>query len=38
MMISMYEYWIELKMTEFESNWRGATDRKVAKMLAGRPA
>ena len=33
-MISMYEYWIELKMAEFESDWRGATDRRVVKMLA----
>jgi glycosyltransferase involved in cell wall biosynthesis len=36
MMISMYEYWIELKMTEFESNWRVQTDKTVRRLLAGR--
>jgi hypothetical protein len=34
MMIAMYEYWIELKMSEFQSNWRAATDRKTAQLLA----
>ncbi len=34
MMISMYEYWIELKMSEFQSNWRAATVRKTAQLLA----
>jgi glycosyltransferase involved in cell wall biosynthesis len=34
MMIAMYEYWIELKMRECESDWRGATDRRTRDMLA----
>ena len=34
-MIAMYEYWIEIKMMELESNWRRATNRKVAAMLRG---
>jgi glycosyltransferase involved in cell wall biosynthesis len=38
MMISMYEYWIELKMNELESNWRLATDRKTEQLLAETPA
>jgi glycosyltransferase involved in cell wall biosynthesis len=39
MMIAMYEYWIELKMSEFQSNWRAATDRKTAQLLvAAEPA
>jgi glycosyltransferase involved in cell wall biosynthesis len=33
-MISMYEYWIEVKMKELESNWAAATDREVEKLLA----
>jgi len=33
-MIAMYEYWIEVKISELESNWRRATDRKVARLLA----
>jgi len=37
MMIAMYEYWIELKMNELESNWRQATDRKVQKLLTETP-
>jgi glycosyltransferase involved in cell wall biosynthesis len=34
MMIAMYEYWIELKMSEFESNWRAATDRRTQRLLS----
>jgi len=34
MMIAMYEYWIELKMSEFESNWRSATDRRTQRLLS----
>jgi hypothetical protein len=34
MMIAMYEYWIELKMSEFESDWRAATDRQTKRMLS----
>lgn len=37
MMIAMYEYWIELKMTEFESHWRQTTERTVQRLL-GEPA
>jgi glycosyltransferase involved in cell wall biosynthesis len=33
-MISMYEYWIEVKMKELESDWAGATDRAVERLLA----
>jgi hypothetical protein len=33
-MIAMYEYWIEVKISELESNWRRSTDRKVAQLLA----
>jgi glycosyltransferase involved in cell wall biosynthesis len=33
-MIAMYEYWIELKMSEFESNWRAATVRRTQRMLS----
>ena len=37
MMIAMYDYWVELKMSELESHWRAATDRKVAQLLSERP-
>jgi glycosyltransferase involved in cell wall biosynthesis len=33
MMIAMYEYWIELKMRESESDWRAATDRTTRRMV-----
>jgi glycosyltransferase involved in cell wall biosynthesis len=33
-MISMYEYWIEVKMKELESDWAAATDRAVERLLA----
>ena len=33
LMISMYEYWIELKIREQESDWRGEIDAMVKKML-----
>ena len=33
-MISMYEYWIELKIRELRSDWRGMADRFVAQELA----
>jgi hypothetical protein len=36
MMIAMYDYWVELKMSELESHWRAATDRKVAQLLSER--
>jgi glycosyltransferase involved in cell wall biosynthesis len=32
-MISMYEYWIELKLREQRSEWRSRTDRLAEKML-----
>jgi len=32
-MISMYEYWIELKVKEHRGNWRKATDELAEKML-----
>jgi glycosyltransferase involved in cell wall biosynthesis len=32
-MISMYEYWIELKVRELKSDWRKRTDELAAKML-----
>jgi hypothetical protein len=34
MMFAMYEYWIELKMSEFESDWRAATDRQTKRILS----
>ncbi|MDB5321134.1 MAG: hypothetical protein JWN40_2765 [Phycisphaerales bacterium] len=34
MMIAMYEYWIELKMSELESNWQAATNRTTTRLLA----
>jgi glycosyltransferase involved in cell wall biosynthesis len=33
LMISMYEYWIELKINEQESDWRSRTDKLVSKLL-----
>jgi glycosyltransferase involved in cell wall biosynthesis len=33
LMIAMYEYWIELKINERESNWRGKMDRLVERFL-----
>jgi hypothetical protein len=33
-MVAMYEYWIEVKISELEASWRKATDRKVAQLLA----
>ncbi|MCC6581616.1 MAG: glycosyltransferase family 2 protein [Phycisphaeraceae bacterium] len=32
-MISMYEYWIELKIRELESDWRSRTDELARKLL-----
>lgn len=32
-MISMYEYWIELKIAERERGWRDATEREVRRLL-----
>lgn len=32
-MISMYEYWIELKISEKESSWRKATDDLAERLL-----
>lgn len=34
LMISMYEYWIEVKLREAGNNWKVATERMVRKMLA----
>jgi hypothetical protein len=36
MIMAMYDYWVELKMSELESRWRAATDRKVAQLLSER--
>lgn len=33
-MISMYEYWIELKMVEHRKAWRDRTEGEVVKLLA----
>jgi glycosyltransferase involved in cell wall biosynthesis len=33
LMIATYEYWIELKINEQESDWRGQTNRLVEKLL-----
>ncbi len=33
-MISMYEYWIELKITERRRNWGDRTEREVSRLLA----
>ncbi len=33
-MISMYEYWIELKIRELRHNWREKTEREVQRLLA----
>lgn len=33
-MISMYEYWIEVKILEQERNWRDRTEARVREMLA----
>ncbi|MBX9735969.1 MAG: glycosyltransferase family 2 protein [Phycisphaerales bacterium] len=35
LMISMYEYWIEVKIRERRFSWRERTERAVAAMLAG---
>lgn len=35
-MISMYEYWIELKLREQQRNWRAKTDELAATMLEER--
>lgn len=32
-MISMYEYWIELKVRELKSDWRNATDQLAERLL-----
>jgi glycosyltransferase involved in cell wall biosynthesis len=34
LMISMYEYWIELKIAERERRWREGTEREVGRLLA----
>mgnify|MGYP000844152289 CR=1 FL=1 len=36
-MISMYEYWIELKLREQQRNWRVRTDELALRMLEERP-
>lgn len=33
LMISMYEYWIELKINEQESDWRRRTNERVSRMM-----
>ena len=33
-MMSMYEYWIELKMREIEHDWTGRTEQTVRRLLA----
>jgi glycosyltransferase involved in cell wall biosynthesis len=35
LMISMYEYWIELKVAEREREWRTRTEAEVARLLKG---
>ncbi|MBA4039903.1 MAG: hypothetical protein C0468_06220 [Planctomyces sp.] len=35
-MISMYEYWIELKMREIRAGWRADTEAMVARVLGRR--
>jgi hypothetical protein len=35
-MIAMYEYWIELKLTEQRHQWRIRNDELAAKMLEDR--
>lgn len=35
MLVSMYEYWIELKMRERHSAWQDRNEEKVAKLLSG---
>jgi hypothetical protein len=35
-MISMYEYWIELKLKEQQRNWRSKTDELALRMLEER--
>ncbi|HSI33384.1 MAG: glycosyltransferase family 2 protein [Phycisphaerae bacterium] len=37
-MIATYEYWIELKMSELESDWVGATNRTATRLLRGSAA
>jgi len=37
LMISMYEYWIEIKIRERRFSWRERTERAVAAMLGGVP-
>jgi glycosyltransferase involved in cell wall biosynthesis len=34
LLISMYEYWMELKMHECERRWRRSSDRQVRRLLA----
>lgn len=34
-MISMYEYWIELKMREHQRKWKESTGQEVERLLAG---
>jgi hypothetical protein len=34
-LVSMYEYWIELKMKERTANWQAVNEAKVAELLEG---
>jgi len=35
-MISMYEYWIEVKIREIENSWKGTTEAEVRRLLGAR--
>ncbi len=35
LLVSMYEYWIELKMTERQTAWQDRNEAKVARLLDG---
>ncbi len=37
LMMSVYEYWIEVKLKETSGNWRGVGDALAARMLGNRP-
>jgi glycosyltransferase involved in cell wall biosynthesis len=37
LLISMYEYWIEVKIQECERRWRQLSDREVKRLLAEEP-
>ena len=36
-MISMYEYWIEIKIREIEKTWKQATENEVKRLLGAPP-